>query len=105
MANMKRTKVLEFKLYAGTSDEAKYEIHLLNPGEVFPGFGGSRHGLLVKKTASLIVRRTTSYDLKDTEYDLRDESVWEWLGRLTKQPEIVTLADLAGENIISTEEG
>ena len=35
MANAKQTKVLEFKLYAGTSDESKYEIHLLNPGEWF----------------------------------------------------------------------
>lgn len=103
MANMKQTKVLEFKLYAGTSDESKYEVHLLNPGEWFQNFGGSRHALQAKKTASLIVRRTSPHGLTDIEYDLRDESVWEWLNWLMKQPEIITLADLKGENIVSTE--
>ena len=49
------------------------------------------------------MRRTSIHGLNDTEYDLRDESVWEWLNRIMRQPEIVTLEDLKGENIISTE--
>jgi hypothetical protein len=65
--------------------QVETEIHLLNPGENFPGFGGSRHGLTVRKTASLITRtRHTGPDgfTDDIELDIHEPGVWKWLARL-----------------------
>lgn len=74
-------KVLAFDI-KDSIYKTKYEIHILQPGEVFPRFGGSRHGLLVKKTPSLIVRETATHGLKDTEYDVNNEGIWRWIGKL-----------------------
>lgn len=69
-------KVLEFRL-SGTPD-TQIEVYLLNPGNHFDRFGGSRQGLVVRKTASLIVR-THSMGLRDVEYDLGDEVMWGYI--------------------------
>lgn len=73
--------VLTVKLDAGTS----YELHMLNPRETFPGFGGSRAGLLVGKTASLVSRMHTPNTTSDTEHDIHDPVVWEAIGRWINQ--------------------
>lgn len=56
------------------------EVYLLDPGEIFEGFGGSRHGLPIKKTASLIVRQSgpgIGGMLKDTEYGINRKDIWD----------------------------
>lgn len=65
------------------TEMATYEIHMLNPGEVFPRFGGAGGGLVVKKTASLILRTTGTKTgtVTDTEYDIFDRDVWRWIAR------------------------
>lgn len=65
-------KITEFKNGADTKS-----VYLLNPGQVFSGFGGSRSGLLVRKTASLIVRESGPAGCYDTEYDIADKKVWD----------------------------
>lgn len=69
-------KVLTIKI----GENHSTEIHMLNPGEVFDGFGGSRHGLAVKKTASLITRVREGM-LQDTERDITDKHVWEFIAK------------------------
>jgi hypothetical protein len=61
------------------------EVHLLNPGEVFPNFGGSRHGLLVRKTASMVVRTRSPFDCRDVEYDIHDHGVWTWIADIVNR--------------------
>lgn len=68
-------KMLELKHPGGTV----WEYHILQPGEVFPGFGGSRHGLLVKKTASLVVRERGAHGLRDVEYAINNPKAWHTL--------------------------
>lgn len=59
------------------------EVHILNPGDCFDGFGGSSRGLVVRKTASLIVREVgPSFGLNDTEYNVNDKKAW---ARIAKQ--------------------
>lgn len=74
--NIEERKVAGFKL-----NDTQIDVYLLNPGEVFPGFGGSRSGLLVRKTASLIVRQTSPGGLYDTEYSIHDQQAWARLFR------------------------
>lgn len=69
-------KVLTIKI----GEKHSTEIHMLNPREVFEGFGGSRHGLVVKKTASLITRVREGM-LIDTERDITDRHVWEFIAK------------------------
>jgi hypothetical protein len=57
-------------------DKTTYEVYLLNPGNIMQGFGGTRQGLLVRKTASLILRCKIHGSVTDVEYDLRDENAW-----------------------------
>lgn len=66
----------EFTLANGS----QIAFYLLNPGEVFAGFGGSSRGLLVRKTASLITRRVDadSGTVSDSERNLRDALAWRW---------------------------
>jgi len=68
-------KVLEFATKSGTL----YEIHMLNPGQSFPGFGGSSCALPITKTASCIVRERSVWGWRDTEYDIDDETLWKWI--------------------------
>jgi hypothetical protein len=89
-------KVLTIK----TPNES-YEIHLLNVGEMFPpdwepgkhnGFGWSNHPLRAgydyntderqkKPTASIVVRRRSAQDSEDTERDITDPYVWQFICR------------------------
>lgn len=55
------------------------EIYLLNPGEWFPGFGGSSRGLVVRKTASLIVRDKGPWGTRDHELNLADPDEWAFI--------------------------
>ena len=59
--------------------KTRWHIHMLNPGEIFPRFGGSSAGLLVRKTASMIVQRRSPFDCTDTEYSIYDPKIWEWM--------------------------
>lgn len=61
------------------------EVYMLNPGESFEGFGGSRHALPIKKTASLITRSMQGGCISDTEYDITNPSTWAWLARLINE--------------------
>lgn len=61
---------------------ARVEFHLLNAGEFFAGFGGSRHGLVVRKTASLVTRWISPASMKDTEWNIGDPRPWKWLDEL-----------------------
>lgn len=58
------------------------EVYLLNPGEFFEGFGGSRHPLPIRKTASLITRSIQGGCISDTEYDITSGTPWAWIARL-----------------------
>lgn len=57
-------------------------VYMLNPGESFEGFGGSRHALPIRKTASLIIRSTQGGCIVDNEHDITDGTAWAWLARL-----------------------
>lgn len=74
-------------------NELTYEIHMLNPGDVFEGFGGSKHPLVIgrdfatgdrlkKQTASMVVRERGPMGLKDNEYDIHDLRIWRWIAAL-----------------------
>lgn len=60
-----------------------YEVHMLNPKDHMPGFGGSRSGLLVSdKTASLILRQNVKGGgIHDSEHDIHDPRVWEAIAK------------------------
>lgn len=67
----------QFKVLTIKSDGSnRREVYLLNPGDTFAGFGGSRHGLTVRKTASLIVRDVGPHGCRDVEYNLNDADAW-----------------------------
>jgi hypothetical protein len=56
-------------------------VYLLNPGDSFAGFGGSRSSLPIRKTASLIVRDTDANGQRDFETDITDKAQWEYVRR------------------------
>ena len=73
-------KVLELTLNKTPEQSpATIEIHMLQPGEHFPKFGGSSRGLTARKTASLITRTKAFGTWSDVEYDIADKSFWMWL--------------------------
>lgn len=74
-------KNLKHRIAYFTVDGTEYGIYLINPKESFIGFGGSRHSLTPKKTASLIVRRLDAMGLEDIEYDISDKTGWDWIFR------------------------
>lgn len=80
MPEIKLKPVLTLK--SSETGKTVCEVYMLNPGQHFPGFGGSRHGLTVQKTASLIVRNTQGGCITDVEHDITDGTVWAWLARL-----------------------
>lgn len=67
---------------AGEKGDTVIDIHVLNPGEFFKNFGGSRHSLEVKHTASIITSTKTPYDRRDVEYGLDSKEFWEWMTRI-----------------------
>lgn len=58
----------------------RLEVHMLNPGEHFPGFGGSRQSLVVGKTASLVLRKIGRTGREDSERDIHDARFWNMIG-------------------------
>lgn len=94
-------KVLQINSVAGT-----YEFHMLNVGDRFPGFGGSRQGLVVgegipksQRTASLIVRRITDMGSEDTEYDIGDARPWQFICRCINDPTMEATGGL-GDDLV-----
>ena len=66
-----RFLVMDFRAF-----ESRYRVYLLNAGDHFHGFGGSRHGLVARKSASLVVS-ITNHMRSDTEYSINDKDAWE----------------------------
>lgn len=70
-------KVMEF-----VHGVAHVEVYILNPGDYFEGFGGSRHGLVVRKTASLIIRtKHQDWGFRDVEYNVNDKEAWKAIAK------------------------
>lgn len=67
-----RYRIMDFKIGG-----ERRRVYLLNPGDHFERFGGSSRGLLVRKTASLIVSETQGGCRTDIEYDIGNKDVWE----------------------------
>lgn len=67
-----------------TGPRASYEIHMLNKGEVFPGFGGSSKGLIAIKTASMVLRQNLENGgmRTDIEFDIHDSNAWAMLAKM-----------------------
>jgi len=80
------SKVLTLTFAEGATEEI--EVHVLNVGDRFPGFGGSRHDLIVKGGPSIVVRRYggPADTLEDKEYGIADPEFWAWMGRLVAEP-------------------
>lgn len=70
-------KVLTIK----TSATTETEIHMLNPRECMPRFGGSRSGLVVGETASLVTRAKTAGMQQDVEREITDPFIWDYIAR------------------------
>ena len=71
------------------------EVHLLQPGQTFPGFGGSRQGLTVRKTASVITRSKDVHGIRDVEWDATDADLWGWVQSLLRNPDFVQTGTIA----------
>lgn len=71
-------KVLTIKF----PDKSTVAVSMLNPGEFFPDFGGSRSGLVVGKTASLITSRRSPMGTVDRELDIHDPEFWAVIAKL-----------------------
>lgn len=67
------------------SGQTVAEVFMLNPGATFPGFGGSRSGLVVGRTASLIVRSHQGGCITDAEHDITSTTTWAWLALLINE--------------------
>jgi len=63
-------------------------IYLLPAHAHFPGFGGSRGGLVTGKTPSLIMRQTGGWGIRDTEYDLCCPKAWGYINWLARKAAI-----------------
>lgn len=101
----KMTKVLTLKF--GEAKSETTEIHILNIGDVFEGFGGSRHPLEAgrdfasgrkskKPTASIVTRRTGVMGVEDKEMDINSPDFWAWIGRLINKNHDGELAAVYG---------
>src|SRR5262245_57715897 len=64
-------RIMDFKVRG-----ERKRVYLLNPGDHFQYFGGSSRGLVVRKTASLIVSEKQGGCRSDTEYDINKPDVW-----------------------------
>ena len=60
-----------------TIDGSRRQVYLLNAGDFFEGFGGSSNGLLVHKTASLVVRETRLTGRSDIEHSINNKAAWQ----------------------------
>ena len=71
----------------------RIEVHILNAGEFFPGFGGSSRGLVARGTASLVTR-SVSVMTSDTEWHVHDRKAWKWIADLVSIHGYTMKADL-----------
>ena len=78
-------------------DTETTEVHLLNVGEVFANFGGSRHDLRAgydfdtrrkqrPQTASMILRQHGKTGFWDKEMAITEPAFWDWIAKLITQP-------------------
>lgn len=78
-------RIFDITLPSGEEEKTRRRIYLLNPGETFQSFGGSRHGLTVRGGASLIISTNQGGSRCDMEYSLRGgeshPDVWEYIQR------------------------
>lgn len=51
-------------------------VYMMPARTAFKGFGGSRGGMQTGNTASLIIRQTGPFGLRDTEYSIYDADAW-----------------------------
>jgi hypothetical protein len=58
------------------------EVFILPPKSHFSPFGGSKSGLLVGKTPSIVTRDRDGSGTLDTEWDVHSPRVWEWFHRM-----------------------
>lgn len=69
--------VLEFQHAAGLSKAIKVLVYILPAFATFVGFGGSRGGLMVGQTPSLIIRTIhPGWGVRDGEYAVTDPEAW-----------------------------
>lgn len=66
----------QYEIVSWAGRDAKYSVYVLKPGQCFERFGGSRAGLVVRETPSLIVSRSGRDGVTHTEYDVHDIKVW-----------------------------
>ena len=63
-----------------TDRKYRYQVYLLPARAFFEGFGGSRSGLLVGDTPSMVVRTYEPHGTRrDVEYNLAAKGVWQFL--------------------------
>jgi hypothetical protein len=74
----------------GATSTHRRELYILQPGQKFEGFGGSRAGLLVKGTASLIVRDYHGGSRQDYEKNVNDADAWRAIRELIAAGGIVS---------------
>lgn len=67
------------------TSKARTDIYLLDPGQCFDRFGGSRHGLVVRKTGSLVVSHTDSFGQQDTEHALNSERALQFWAHVARR--------------------
>ena len=65
----------KFRILKYMVNRAHVRVYILNPGDRFIGFGGSRHDLPISKTASLIISES-DYGRCDIEYNVNDKNAW-----------------------------
>lgn len=68
--------------YAETGSYLRTRVYLVPAHTAFPGFGGSRSGLVTGKTPSMIMRQTAAWGSRDTEYDLSCPKAWGYINWL-----------------------
>jgi hypothetical protein len=59
----------------------KVNLYMLNPGDHFANFGGSRTGYLCGKTATLIMQECSPMTTHDVACDIFEPSVWQWIAK------------------------
>lgn len=86
----------QFLIADFTVGDSRKLVYLLKPGDLFERFGGSRHGLLVRKTPSLIVSEIQQGCRNDSEFPQNDRGAWDRIFRAAHRakynPEITAAA-------------
>lgn len=71
--------------YQEEGTNLRTRIYLVPAHSSFPGFGGSRSGLVTGKTPSMIMRQTQTWGTRDVEYDLADPDAWGYINWLAQK--------------------